>query len=71
MSSWRWPLVSRTAYELALKQLAALQERNDRLVEAVSRSEANAAVVMPHQVVVELEPASGWFDMKPIQGEGR
>lgn len=58
------PWVSRTAYELALRQIHDLQERNDRLVEAVSRSEANAPVIMPHVAPVELEPSSGWWDTK-------
>lgn len=59
------PFVSREAYELALRQIAALQERNDRLVEAVSRTEANAPVLLPHQPQ-ELEPSSGWWDKKPV-----
>lgn len=62
----KWPWVSRTAYDLALSQLAALQERNDRLVEAASQSKAGAPVIMPRQPV-ELEPGAGWWDTKPFQ----
>jgi hypothetical protein len=61
VSSLRLPWVSRTAYELALSQLAAAQERNDRLVEAISQAESKAPVVMPRQPVI-LEPSDGgWF----------
>jgi hypothetical protein len=58
----RLPWVSIVAYDLALAQLAALQERNDRLVEAVSQP--GAVVTMPRQVV-EIEPSVGWWDNKP------
>lgn len=63
---FKWPWVSRLAYELLEKQVAQLQERNDRLIEAVSRPEANAPVLMPHPTVEIIEPASGWFDKKPF-----
>lgn len=62
----RWPWVSRAAYELALQQLKAAQERNDRLVEAVSQSQANAPVIMPHQAPVTLEDGGGWWDTKSV-----
>jgi hypothetical protein len=60
---WRWPWVSREAYNLALQSIATLQERNDRLVEAVSRSEGKSSVLLPQQPL-PLEPSAGWFDTK-------
>ena len=66
----RWPWVSRVAYDLALAQIAALQERNDRLVEAVSQRKDGGAPVMMPRPPVNIEPASGWWDTRPpvIQG---
>jgi hypothetical protein len=65
VSKVRWPWVSRLAYDLALKMVADLQARNDRLVEALSRhGDGHAEVMMPRQPVV-VEPASGWWDRKP------
>ena len=59
----KWPWVSRVAYELALQQLCELRERNDRLTEAVSRSNGATEVVMPH-VPVTVEFSPGWWDNK-------
>jgi type II secretory pathway pseudopilin PulG len=44
--------------------VTSLQERNDRLVEAISQSKSGAPVVMPRQPV-ELEASAGWWDTKP------
>ena len=66
MRNFKWPWVSRRAYELLQSQVVELQKRNDRLVEAVSRPEANAPVIMPHAAIEIVEPASGWFDKKPF-----
>lgn len=51
------------------KQRDSLQERNDRLVEAVSQSKAGAPVLMPRQPV-SLEPSAGWWDTKPPVAQG-
>jgi hypothetical protein len=59
-----WPWVSRRAYDEVLRQNRGLQQRLDRLIEAVSRPEANAPVVMPSDTIVEVEPGEGWFDVK-------
>ena len=64
---WRWPWVSRRAFDIVVAQNRELQERNDRLVEAVSRPEANAPVIMPHEVTMAVEPAAGWFDFRRQQ----
>jgi hypothetical protein len=44
---------------------AELQERNDRLTEAISQPTAAAPVVMPRTPIV-VEPGSGWWDTKPV-----
>jgi hypothetical protein len=59
-----WPWVSRRAYDEVLRQNRGLQQRLDRLIEAVSRPEANAPVVMPTETPVELELGEGWWDTK-------
>jgi len=65
----KWPLVSRAAYELALAQLKSLQERNDRLTEAISRAKGTAEVLMPQPGPVTLEFSPGWFDNKGVVKE--
>jgi hypothetical protein len=44
---------------------ATLQERNDRLVEAVAQSSASVPVAMPRQPVA-VESGSGWWDTRPL-----
>lgn len=62
----RLPWVSRLAFDEVRKQRDGLQERNDRLVEAISNADAKAPVVLPRQPVI-LERAAGWFDhIRPI-----
>lgn len=57
-------LLQFTRVEDLKAMLATAQERNDRLVEAVSRPESNAPVMLPRPPV-EIEAGAGWWDTKP------
>lgn len=57
----RWPWVSRLAFDVVVKQRDGLQERNDRLVEAISNADTKAPVVLPRTPVI-IEKSSGWWD---------
>ena len=65
-----WPWVSRREMQERLadaqQQIRALTERNDRLIEAVSRhSDGKLEVMMPREAQ-PLEISTGWFDNKPV-----
>lgn len=60
----RWPFVARSAYELALQQIDCLQERNDRLTEAISRTKQGDTQVMMPREAQPLEVSPGWWDNK-------
>lgn len=63
----KWPFVARSAYDLALRQIDRLQERNDRLTEAISRTKQGDTQVMMPREAQPLEVSHGWFDVKDIK----
>lgn len=49
-------------------QVTALQERNDRLTEALAQK-TGVDLILPRPAPVALEPSPGWWDTKPFTKE--